>query len=188
MIPRIQLLAVETLSMATGYKHTEMRMQLQLLLGYIRCLGTDGSRALATSTSIRTSLIGKFASSYTYRISFHSFLKPSLALGDVDLESCSPESLEKVVNGQQSITRLRLCHMNKDTSAIFRNMLRHLGAIIGWKHGSRLVDTLLSDFYERSFEHVSCSENFEADFLHKNLGALVVCEEVSSETLEAPLI
>jgi len=158
MMPRILSLAGETLSMANGCKQTQMRMQLQLLKGYIRCLGTDGSVALAASRSMRASLV---------------------ALGDVDLESCIPGSVENVANGRESITHLRLRHMGKDTGVLFRSMLRHLGATIGWKHGSRLVDALLSDFCESSFKHLARSEYFEENFIHENVGALVVCNEVS---------
>ncbi|CAJ1935051.1 unnamed protein product [Cylindrotheca closterium] len=167
MIPRIQSLAGEALDMANAHKHTEMRMQLQLLTGYIRCLGTDGSVALAASMSIRASLV---------------------ALGDVDLASSgSTQSVEKVAKGRESITKVPLHHLNKDSALLFRNMLRHLGATIGWKHGSRLIDTLLSEFCESSFQHLACSEYFEDEFFHENVGTLVVCEEVSSDNLQACL-
>lgn len=68
MIPRIQSLAEGTLSMAKDrFKQTEIRMQLQILMGYIRYLGTNGSAGLATSTGIRASFVGKYYSK-TYRL------------------------------------------------------------------------------------------------------------------------
>ena len=97
-------------------------------------------------------------------------------LGDIDLESSSSHD---VTNRQESTTNVMFRHLATDTGVIFREVLRLYGATIGWKLGSRLIDTLLSDFCERSFEHLKSAKNFQSEFLHQNVGALVVCEEVS---------
>ena len=60
MLPRIRSLAEGALSMAkAGNKEMEIRMQLQLLLGYVRYLGSNGAANLASSTGVRDAFVGK---------------------------------------------------------------------------------------------------------------------------------
>lgn len=59
MIARIQALVEEAKTLAQGAKQIEMQTQLQLLVGYIEAVGSTGSAALAASTGMHKSLIGK---------------------------------------------------------------------------------------------------------------------------------
>lgn len=46
--------------LAQGSKKVEVRMQLQLLTGYLRAAGTKASPAIAASVAMRRSLIRKY--------------------------------------------------------------------------------------------------------------------------------
>jgi hypothetical protein len=59
MIQRIQALVEETTVLAQGAKQVELQTQLQLIIGYIQTVGSDGSAALAACTGMHKSLVGR---------------------------------------------------------------------------------------------------------------------------------
>lgn len=106
-----------------------------------------------------------------------------IELGDINIDSCTSRGIINADVDRPTTNILSLQGMDKDGGLLFRRMLRNFGAVIGWKHGSMLVDALLSDFYEKSLEHLGSLDHFQEDFFHQNIGGVVVSIEVSSGEL-----
>jgi hypothetical protein len=97
---------------------------------------------------------------------------------DIDFNSASTRFLATPIDMHQG-SELHFRWLDSEIAMLSRKMLTVLGKILGIKHGSILVDALISDFYEASMEQVSSFGAAHIEWLHELIGSLVIAKEVS---------
>ena len=101
------------------------------------------------------------------------------------MESPNNRTFSATVLNDPSTSNVRLRRLDPELTSLAREMIRTLGGSLGAKHGAILIDGIISDFFEASFNMPSRPDAY-VEWLHEWLGSLVVARELILGTFPSP--
>lgn len=129
--------------------------------------------------------IAQYYTENDLRICYSSLQHVSTELFGVDLDSLTNKngSLVSLVIDHKNPSPIKLRHLDHPELMVLARdaILRSLGRLLGPKHGAILVDEIVSDFLEASFQMPKAknsSNDLVSCWLHEWLGSIIVAREI----------